>query len=149
MTVATPAIYKGDVVRGTFPKLTRAFHKVKKAVSRVFPELAKVRLYIGCPHALEKHSHHQWKDSDRSGKMWRAFMHTGHFDDTICVHPHAEGELSERQKIGMLFHEFGHIINDLMGYKNTQKNADASIRKFFGLEIKYEGPGRVQYIDLS
>jgi hypothetical protein len=132
-----------------FPNLTYAFDQVKKTVSTVFPKLAKTGLFIGCPHSMKKHSHHQLKDTDRSGKNWRAFMHTGHFDDSICVHPHAEKELGMHNLIGMLFHEFGHMINDILGIPNTQKNADAVIERYFNMKIKYEQPGRVQYVDLG
>ncbi len=131
-----------------YPRLAYAFSQVKDTVSLVFPGLAAIKLFIGCPHGLEKHSHHQWKDSDKSGKNWRAFMHTGHFKDTICVHPHAEGELKMRNLIGMFFHEFGHQINDIINIPNTQKNADAVVERYFGFKIKYSQPGRVQYVEL-
>jgi len=132
-----------------FPNLSYAFDQVKKTVSTVFPKLAKTGLYVGCPHAMAKHSHHQIKNTDKSGKNWRAFMHTGHFDDTICVHPHADKELEMKNLIGMTFHEFGHLINDIVGLPNTQKNADAVIKKYFGVDIKYGGPGRVQYVEAT
>lgn len=131
-----------------YPKLAYAFSAVKDAVSRVFPELASFQLFIGCPHQQSKHSHHQWKNSDRSGRNWRAFMHTGHFDKVICVHPHADRELKMRNLIGMILHEFGHQINDVIGIPNTQKNADGVIYRFLGIKIKYDGPGRVQYADM-
>jgi hypothetical protein len=131
-----------------YPKLAYAFSTVQDAVARVFPELASVQLFIGCPHQMKKHSHHQWKDTDKSGRNWRAFMHTGHFKNVICVHPHADRELKMRNLIGMMLHEFGHQINDLVGLPNTQKNADLVIFRYLGIGIKYEGPGRVQYADL-
>jgi hypothetical protein len=131
-----------------YPRLAFAFSKVQEAVTSVFPELRNIKLFVGCPHNVEKHSHHQWKDTDRSGKNWRAFMHTGHFKDTICVHPHAETELEMRNLIGMFLHEFGHQINDIVNIPNTQKNADGVIYRFFGIKIKYSGPGRVQYADI-
>lgn len=132
-----------------YPKLAYAMGEVKRVVSAIFPELAGTKLFVGCPHTMEKHSHHQVKDTDRSGKNWRAFMHTGHFDNTICVHPHAEKELKMDQLIGMVFHEFGHRIADLKKVKNTQKNADLMIEKYFGIKIRYRGPGRIQYVRAS
>ncbi len=136
-----------DVATSTgFPNLVKAFHQVKEVVQTRFPALSDVGLYIGCPHSMKKHSHHQIKNTDRSGRNWRAMMHTGHFRKSICVHPHADTELKMRNLIGMLFHEFGHIINDIVGLPNTQANADKVIKKFFGVNIKYEGPGRIQYI---
>jgi hypothetical protein len=131
-----------------YPNLAFAFMQVKTAVTSVFPELRGIKLFVGCPHGLGKHSHHQWKDEDKSGKNWRAFMHTGHFKDTICVHPHADVELPMRNLIGMMLHEFGHQINDIINIPNTQKNADGVIQRFFGIKIKYSQPGRVQYADI-
>lgn len=131
-----------------YPRMAMAFEKVKEAVGAVFPELRKTRIFIGCPHQKEKHSHHQWKDTDKSGKNWRAFAHTNHFPSTVCFHPHAEKEMETRNLIGMMLHEFGHQINDVVGLPNTQKNADLVILKYLGLKIKYSNPGRIQYIDL-
>lgn len=129
-----------------YPNLAYAFDTVKRLVSGVFPELGKVGLYIGCPHSLMKHSHHQIKNSDKSGKNWRAFMHTNHFPSTICVHPHAETELRLRNLMGMFLHEFGHQIADIEKIPNTQEAADRMVKKYFGIDIKYEGPGRVQTV---
>lgn len=131
-----------------YPRLAFSFSSVKDAVSRVFPELADTKLFVGCPHQDTKHSHHQLKNSDGSGKNWRAFMHTNHFKKTVCVHPHADTELQTRNLIGMLLHEFGHLINDIIGLPNTQKNADGAIERYLGIKIKYSNPGRVQYADL-
>jgi hypothetical protein len=136
-----------DLAESTeYPKLAYAMNEVKKVAGGVFPELADMKLFVGCPHCMDKHSHHQWKDSDRTGKNWRAFMHTNHFPKTICVHPHAEKELEMRNLLAMLFHEFGHSVCDIVGWKNTQENADRASFRFFGVEIFYEGPGRVQTI---
>lgn len=74
-------------------------------------------------------------------------MHTNHFPEVICVHGHAEKELPLKNLIGMLLHEFGHMINDIIEIPNTQKNADAVIYHYFGIAIKYSNPGRVQYAD--
>lgn len=129
-----------------YPKLAYVADEVKTTVARVFPELGATRVFVGCPHTLKKHSHHQRKDTDRSGRNWRAFMHTNHFPKTICVHPHAETELETAHLVGMFFHEFGHLICDIVKCPNTQKNADRVVKKYFGIEIKYKGPGRVQYV---
>lgn len=131
-----------------YPRLAFSFSSVKDAVSRVFPELADTKLFVGCPHQEGRHGHHQIKDTDKSGKNWRAFMHTNHFKKTVCTHPHAETELPGRNLIGMFLHEFGHLINDVVGLPNTQKNADWVILKYLGIPIKYSNPGRIQYADL-
>jgi hypothetical protein len=141
--------WETQAVKTGLRNLPLAFDRVRGAVASLFPDLADVRLFVGCPHCLEKHSHRQWKNEDRSGRSWRAFMHTNHFPKTVCVHPHAETELLMQNLIGMFFHEFGHLIADLVGVPSTQKNADGVILRYFGIKIGYEGKGRVQFVDLG
>ena len=129
--------------------LSRSFNAVRKLVGKKFPTLKKTKLNTSCPHVKKAHSHHQIKNSDGSGKAWRNFMHTAHFDNTICAHPHAESEVTMGHQVGLLLHEFGHLICDLTGTKNTQACADRMIKKHFGITIQYTEPGRLQYAEVA
>lgn len=127
-----------------YPNITYAFTQIKQLAIGVFPQLADARLVIGCPHQMGKHSHHQIKDSDRSGRNWRAFAHTVHFPNTVCMHPHAESELPLNHLIPMMAHEFGHLIAEVLKVKNSQKAADRLSEKYLGIGIKYTTPARLQ-----
>lgn len=127
-----------------YPNIVYAFSQIKQLAASVFPELRDARLVIGCPHQLGKHSHHQIKDSDRSGRNWRAFAHTVHFPNTVCIHPHAENELPLKHLIPMMSHEFGHLIAEVLKAKNSQKQADRLSEKYLGIGIKYTTPARLQ-----
>ena len=129
-----------------YPNLAYAFSEVKALACLVFPNMQDLKLFVGCPHAMGKHSHHQLKDSDRSGRSMRALFHTCHFPHTICVHPHVETEVTDmRHLVGLLGHEIGHIIADDLKLKNSQKQADRLSRKFLGIPITYKGERRLQY----
>ncbi len=129
-----------------YPNLVYVFNEVKKLAVSVFPGLADLKLFVGCPHAMAKHSHHQLKDTDKTGRNKRALFHTCHFPHTICVHPHVETEVTDlRHLTGLIGHEIGHIIADDLKLKNSQKQADRLSAKFLGIPIVYRGSRRLQY----
>lgn len=150
MTIVAKPVQRmsGDAVtlmdESGYPNIVYAFSQIKQLASSVFPDLANARLVIGCPHQMGKHSHHQIKDSDKSGRNFRAFAHTVHFPNTVCIHPHAEHELPLKHLIPMMSHEFGHLIAEVLKVKNSQKAADRLSEKYLGIGIKYTTPARLQ-----
>lgn len=76
-------------------------------------------------------------------------MHSGHIPGTICVHPDAETALEWGSKTGMFLHEFGHLICEHLGIRQTENNANAVIQEHFGIGIKLLGPAHLQYAPLN
>jgi len=86
------------------------------------------------------------KDIERERKTKidgeRRLAHTGHEGGIICI----SKELSEmpyRNIIGVLLHEFGHILTDL----GDEKVTDEYIHKTYGIEIKYDSELELQYVN--
>jgi len=121
-----------------FPALGSSFRSVRKLVSQQFPSLKKTQFHLDCPVLKEVHVHrpdHYWR---KRGREWRNFMHTGHGGEwNICVHPHAEYEVTIGHQQGLFLHEFGHIIANLLGIESSEENADAVILQYFGIPIEY------------
>lgn len=126
---------------GTVPsRVKTAFEAVKARARARLPWLHGVRLRVSCPQADREHR-----------KQWRQFMHSGHLDRLrrarVCVAAAAEAELTHKELLGMIAHEFGHIIGTALGYpahaknpptpKAVQAEADMIARRVLGLPIRY------------
>lgn len=121
-------------------RVRAAFDRVLSIGSGRFPDLipSTVTLHVGCPEAERDHR-----------KLWRQFAHANHHPNGICFARAAELELTDRELMGMMAHEFGHVIGDALGYSG-EKAADDVAREILGLSVKYnartlqelEGPTR-------
>ena len=84
-----------------FPRLTSAFERVQRFVSRTHPLLRSVRLYPSCREIQKERA-----------ETPRYFMHVLHRPNTVCTWgPDAE-DLPTHHLLGLLLHEFAHLANE-------------------------------------
>jgi len=81
----------------------------------------------------------------------RVFAHTGHRKGVVCWAKEANSELSDREILGISFHEIGHVIADQIGQlpghnlvvrgektpQQTQDEADEIVRQILGIPLYY------------
>lgn len=121
-----------------YDRIIKHFEDVRDFVSRRFKKFANFKLNIGCPLIEQRRKYHP--------EGYRAYMHTGHYKNTICVHPLAE-KLGSKYLYGLFLHEFGHHFP--AGQKAGelgQMGADLSVLDKFGKVIRYGGKKELQYI---
>lgn len=81
---------------------------------------------------------------------WRQFAHTNHRVYTVCFARASEWELTDEEVIGMVAHEFGHIVGTRLRYPEHMKNrpgtktpkvvqaeADRIASEVLGFDIRY------------
>jgi hypothetical protein len=114
-----------------------AFIMIRQIVLYKFPELDTV-VYADCDNVEEEHANSS-----------RQYCHVHHIPNTICCAKAVEA-LPLRHQLGLLFHEFGHLITgeidpdtvenldaeDFDDY--VEMTADVAIFDNFALEINYE-----------
>ena len=108
-------------------------------VRKIFNEI-KNEIYFENPTIFERQNFylHRCKDADKEHQEnKRQYMHSLHFPDTIC-YAKATEKLPAKYIKGLIWHEIGHILSDLKGKKSTEKQANAIIKKIFGITIKYK-----------
>ena len=108
----------------TYPKLKSHFLAAQRLVAEKRPEMASIKLQVGCPDIETRRQH-----GDQ-----RSYMHVGHHKNTICVHEDAE-DLDASHLWGLFLHEFGHL---LVGPENGEGEANLAINKAFGISILYD-----------
>ena len=121
-----------------YAKIKKHFEDTKEFVSLRFPKFRNFKLNIGCPEIASRRKYH------REG--YRAYMHTNHIKNTVCVHPLAE-KLSSKHLYGLFLHEFGHHLRG--GNKSGEKGqmgADTAVLREFGIPIWYDKKKELQYI---
>jgi len=115
----------------------RVYSDVARVVGKVYPKLGRTRLYLGCPEIAKRRRSHRDPMERR-----RSFAHTGHKRGVICVDP-AVLDLGLGYQIGLMFHEFGHLIES---QTTDQAHADYANLADFGLPIRYRGPLTLEWI---
>jgi hypothetical protein len=111
-------------------RLARLFARVHQFVTGKIPALRRVRLVL-CPEI---------RKGKRGAAARRAFMHVGHYDDVICVHPLAN-RLSTGYLAGLFLHEFGHLATDA-----GDAEADRWVFERLGIPILYRGAMRLEWV---
>ncbi len=119
-------------VKRYFPTVDE-FHRAAREANP--PALPKARVRF-CPRI----------DEERRQGDARAYAHVGHHDGIICV-ARAFERLPERFKLGILYHEAGHLLLD--DADHSEAEADEAAERTFGVRIVYRdsayGP-RLQYV---
>ncbi len=121
--------------------MLQQFREIKSKVGKKFPTL-KNTMWNGCPKAEEDH------EMDN-----RYYAHVMHVTDPIypiiCVSSYLT-HLPEKNIKGIFWHEFGHLIDIMVGKnkwdKFSESRADLAIKKHFGVLIKYDDDD-VEYVD--
>jgi hypothetical protein len=77
-------------------------------------------------------------------------MHTFHERSTICIAPDVP-DLPDEYQIGLLLHEYGHLLSDRFKtrHKSEEAKADAVVRKALGIQIQYRSRLRLQYVPVA
>lgn len=82
------------------------------------------------------------RDHESGSDAGRAWAHTNHVEDTICVHPGFDTGLDDEHQAGILLHEIGHILRP-----GDEMMADTAVKSLLGVTIEYDKhQGAVQYI---
>lgn len=116
-------------------RVKAAFQAVKRQAASRLSWLGRVGLRR-CKAVEKEHA-----------KKWRQFMHAGCTRFSVCVAAAAEDEMTDRELVGMLAHEFGHIVGDELGFpahirnprtpKAVQDEANWIAGKILGIRIRY------------
>jgi len=84
------------------------------------------------------------KDHESGKDAGRAWAHTNHCEDTICVHPGFDTGLDPEHQAGVLLHEIGHVLRP-----GDEKEADVAVRDRLGITIEYDMEHGLQFIGAS
>jgi hypothetical protein len=112
-------------------KFDELFEQVKRKVIRVYPS-CDAYSYCWCFIADEEHT-----------KKFRRHAHVNCQDYRICLAA-AILDLPKRNKLGILWHEWGHILLG-EGTEHTEEEVDEAVLREFGIEILYDD-NDIQYV---
>ena len=85
------------------------------------------------------------KDHETGKDAGRAWAHTNHVEDVVCVHPGFDTGLDPVHQAGIILHEIGHVLKP-----GDEKDADVAVRTKLGTTIEYDkGQGGIQFIGAS
>ncbi len=115
-------------------KLRALFYRVFCAVQRRIPISRQIRIRVDCELILR----------DRSSKEpslgRRAFMHTGHHADTICIASQTAA-LDKHHIVGLFLHELGHLLG-----RTGEPGADLWVMRRLGIPIEYRGKLGIEWV---
>lgn len=72
-------------------------------------------------------------------------MHTGHRGLSVCVSP-AASRLAINFICALYLHEIGHPLAMKLWGRSEQVDADESVRRVYGIGLRYRGPILIQWV---
>jgi hypothetical protein len=133
----------------------KAFEVVKEFLVSNFPEFNNTTLE-SCPTADEYYEESKI-EQEKEKKLPRVYAHTLHKENVVCYTEKMDTDLSDEQRIGIMIHEFGHLLIENHPYdftdedtgevQNDDMNADIVCYEMFGVEIHYDD-NDIEYVNL-
>jgi len=101
-----------------------AFNEIKDLVVQEYPALSDVEWQV----CLDADGEHR--------KSSRQYMHVLHMPGVICC-ARAVADLPKKNALGLFAHEFGHLLLDAQGKRQTEPGADRAWLDMTGVAITY------------
>jgi len=119
-------------------RVERLFARARAHAARALPWLARARMRY-CRVADQDHA-----------RKWRLFAHSNERPYTACWARAADTELTDKEILGIAFHELGHIVGETLGFPEhlkpirgpgtpwrVQAEADWIAQQVLGARIRY------------
>lgn len=120
-----------EMIREVFARV----HAWARHRSRRVPALS---LAVGCPKIT----------SQRRRGDPRAFCHVGCRAGKVCCSA-LVADLPLEHAVGLFLHELGHPMAWAAWRSSDQHGADAAVRRFLGIRLRYSGPLLIQRVPAS
>lgn len=110
------------------------FEVVRERGGKLVPMLHSAKL-VQCPEADREHA-----------ASWRQFAHTNHHDHSICYSGALE-DLEDGWKLGIIAHEFGHVMAIGLDIRHTEEDANRFGGVIVGTRVSFRGPHRLEWAE--